>query len=176
MTNILETLVQVICEMLTHLVRFSAFLFTILVSFALAFYVFFISCYEDDERVQASYGTLHSSMLTMFRAILGDFDFDVIRDAEDSCGRPAWANEISNLLLVIYLVIMTVLLLNLLIAILSTVHSKMDENATKAFYLVRSRAIQQNWRAVVDRRFPPPLNLVSPLLGCIADFPSFVQR
>lgn len=42
-------------------------------------------------------------------------------------------------------------------------------NAEEEFHLARARLIQQSWRAVLKGRQPPPLNLLMPVMGLIAD-------
>lgn len=110
------------------------------------------------------------ALLTLFKAMLGDFDFDVLLEADGMCERAPWSNAASVLLMVSYLVIMAILLLNLLIAVLSTAHAEVEKNAKQEFHLARSRAIQQTWQSVVDDLLPSPLNLIMPLLGVLVDF------
>lgn len=154
---------------MSHLVRFSIFVIVIMSGFAIAFHVFFFKCYDDDYNIHEAFGSLDRSLLTLFRAMLGDFDFDVLMAAEDSCGRPPAAKVAGILLLVFYLVIMAILLLNLLIAVLSTAHAEVEKNAKAEFHLARSRAVQQTWGTVLEDRLPSPLNLVSPILGITVD-------
>lgn len=56
--------------MLEHLLRFSVFILAIMGSFALAFMALFSLC--DGDLVFTNFG---SSLLTMFGAMLGDFNF-----------------------------------------------------------------------------------------------------
>lgn len=138
-------------------------------SFALAFFILFLDCYSNDSDVMAAFGSVDKSMLTLFQAMLGGFEFEVLIKADDDCGRPQWANSASVCLLVTYVVIMAVLLLNLLIAVLSTAHAEVDKNANEEFHLARSRAIQQIWRNVLEGHLPSPMNLVMPILGTAVD-------
>ncbi|CAM9118086.1 unnamed protein product, partial [Sphacelaria rigidula] len=64
---------------------------------------------------------------------------------------------------------MLVLLLNLLIAVLSTRHAEVYANAEKEFHLARAKLIQYSWKAVSYGRQPPPFNLVTPVLGFTVD-------
>lgn len=68
------------------------------------------------------------------------------------------------------MVIMGVVLLNLLIAVLSTAHDKVYANAEKEFHLARARLIYQSARVVERRRPPPPLNLIKLVGGILVDF------
>lgn len=69
----------------------------------------------------------------------------------------------------VYMVILAVVLLNLLIAVLSTAHSKVYDNGDKEFHLARAKLIYQSARVVTRRRPPPPLNLVKAVLGTLID-------
>lgn len=114
-----------------HTIRFSAFIVVILTSFALAFHALFINCNEDRE-LFTKFGTFPSALLTIFAASLGEFG-DIIKDLKEidyHCeGNPA--NDIAYIasvfFLVTYLVIMAVVLLNLLIAVLSSEHQKASQ-------------------------------------------------
>lgn len=67
------------------------------------------------------------------------------------------------------MITMSVVLLNLLIAVLSTAHEKVYANAEKEFHLARARLIYQSARVVARRRPPPPLNLVKVAVGVLLD-------
>lgn len=62
---------------------------------------------------------------------------------------------------------MSVVLLNLLIAVLSTAHDEVYANAEKEFHPARARLIYQSARVVARRRPPPPLNLVKVVVGVL---------
>ncbi|CAM9277026.1 unnamed protein product [Scytosiphon promiscuus] len=64
---------------------------------------------------------------------------------------------------------MSILLLNLLIAVLSTAHAEVYANAEKEFHLARAKLIQQSWQDVQKERQPPPINLIMPIVGLLAD-------
>lgn len=115
----LGPMTQIIWTMLSHLVHFSFFLLVLITSFALTFYGLYSSCVNGNE----SYGTLADATLSMFKAMLGDFEFDDLRPSTD-CNHPDFAEDAATALLVVYLVLVTVLFLNLLIAILSTAHAE----------------------------------------------------
>lgn len=119
----LGPMTQIIWTMLSHLVHFSVFLLVLITSFALTFYGLYSSCVDGNE----SYGTLADALLSMFKAMLGDFDFDDLRPSTD-CKHPDFAEDAATALLVIYLVLVAVLFLNLLIAILSTVHAEVRKS------------------------------------------------
>ena len=71
---------------------------------------------------------------------------------------------------------MTVVLLNLLIAVLSTAHDEVYQNAEKEFHLARTRLIVQSARSVAHRRPPPPLNLAKAVFGLAVDTGTEVYR
>ncbi|CAM9947328.1 unnamed protein product, partial [Discosporangium mesarthrocarpum] len=102
-------MVQVIFDMLRELARFSLILIVIMLGFAMAFFALFRDRSEAPPWVDAgeTYGV---SVLTLFRAALGDFNleefYNILHGDAGIC------------LMVVYLTIMTVMLLNLLIAVL----------------------------------------------------------
>lgn len=64
---------------------------------------------------------------------------------------------------------MAILMLNLLIAVLSTVHDSVNENAEMEFHLARNKFVQNSSSAVTDGRLPPPFNLLVALTGLVVD-------
>lgn len=132
----LGPMTQIIWTMLSHLGKFSVFVAVLMASFALTFHVLFYTCEDsnstrEDGLLYESFNTFGDSYLTMFKAMLGDFDFDSFKYA-NQCYRPEWAEEVGVTLLVLYLAIMAILLLNLLIAVLSTAHAEVrDEFGSK---------------------------------------------
>lgn len=120
----LGPMTQIIWTMLSHLARFSVFVVVVTASFAVTFLVLVASC-DDDHVLTTAYGNFADAYLSMFRAMLGDFDFDTLEFASE-CGLPSLTESALVGLLVLYLVIMSILLLNLLIAILSTVHAEVS--------------------------------------------------
>lgn len=121
----LGLLTQITWTMFSHLARFSAFVIVNIASFAVTFNELFFTCSEGSALNEA-YGTFTDACLTMFRAMLGDFDFDNFK-LVGQCNRPPQAEVAGVGLLVFYLAIMSILLLNLLIAVLSTVHAEVSE-------------------------------------------------
>lgn len=67
------------------------------------------------------------------------------------------------------MVTMSVVLLNLLIAVLSTAHDEVYANAEKEFHLARARLVYQSAHVVSRGRPPPPLNLLKVVLGLLVD-------
>ncbi|CAM9931417.1 unnamed protein product, partial [Ectocarpus sp. 13 AM-2016] len=173
---------QVIWRMISDTLRFSAFISVVMLSFALAFHAVFHTCgeYEDpacntnddpDFPLRDAFGTFGRSFVTVFSAALGGPDFELYEAAgsECRCKLPDGAREAGIFLMVVYMVIMAVVLLNLLIAVLSTAHSKVYDNADKEFHLARAKLIYQSARVVTHRRPPPPLNLVKAVVGTLID-------
>lgn len=168
--------------MLKELVQFSVVLLLVMVGFAVSFNALYVTdtvfvekrlddCDVNDHPVVEAFGTFRGALLTMFQSMLGSFDFDSFHaryenaDGED-CGSLRYS-EFGVILLVMYLVITAVMLLNLLIAVLSTTHSEVHQNAPKEFQLARAKLILQSEEDVLKDVLPPPFNLVKPLLGMI---------
>ncbi|CAM9818127.1 unnamed protein product, partial [Discosporangium mesarthrocarpum] len=88
----------------------------------------------------------------MFKALLGDFDFDnAFLDSEHG--------HVRKILLCLYVTVMTIMFLNWLIAVLSTQHSKVDCNAEKEAHFSRALIIQKCADNVQKDRIPAPFNL-----------------
>ncbi|CAM9923666.1 unnamed protein product, partial [Scytosiphon promiscuus] len=173
---------QVIWRMMSHTLRFSAFLAMVMLSFALAFHAVFHTCgtyvdpdacYLDGEDfpLRDAFGTFGSSFITVFDLALGGPDFQLFDDPGDDCrcNLPDGARGAGVVLMVAYMITMAVVLLNLLIAVLSTAHDEVYVNAEKEFHLARARLIVQSARSVAKQRPPPPINLAKVILGILVD-------
>ena len=115
----LGPMTQIIWGMLSHLARFSVFFVVLIMSFALTFNVLLGGC----EAGNGSYVSFAYANLSLFKAMLGDFDFEDIMGTEE-CGYQPFTKNAATVLLVVFLVIVAILLMNLLIAVLSTVHAE----------------------------------------------------
>lgn len=71
---------------------------------------------------------------------------------------------------------MSVVLLNLLIAVLSTAHGEVHANADKEFHLARAKLIYQSAYVVQCQRLQPPLNLIKLVFGVVADMVTEICR
>lgn len=120
---------QIVWKMLFHLARFSVFMVVVMVGFALSFLTLFSNCEgELGERFE-DFG---ASLLTLFHAMLGGASFDMFDDEIIDCKGASWDHHAGIFLLVAYLIVMSILLLNLLIAVLSTVHDKVSATRKQA--------------------------------------------
>lgn len=82
-------------------------------------------------------------------AFLSDANFDGFEaDRNSTCTGPSWQFDAGITLLTIYIVLQAILMLNLLIAVLSTVHDNVSENAITEFHLARSQFIQVIFRVM----------------------------
>ena len=168
--------------MMTELVQFSLVLLLVMLGFAASFSALYDtdtvlvqqldpSCDVRDHPVVMAFGEIGDSLLTIFVAMLGEFDFSVFYERYENgdgldCGGVMHI-EAGVALMVIYLVIMAVMLLNLLIAVLSTAHAEVQQNASKEFQLARAKIIIQSGEDVLNDVLPPPFNLLKPVLGAV---------
>ncbi|CAM9693566.1 unnamed protein product, partial [Ectocarpus sp. 12 AP-2014] len=85
--------------------------------------------------------TFGDSFVTVFTYALGGPDFEAFQLAggDCRCDLPEGARNAGIFLLVVYMITMTVVLLNLLVAVLSTTHGKVYANAEKEFHHARAR-------------------------------------
>ncbi|CAM9651710.1 unnamed protein product [Ectocarpus fasciculatus] len=169
--NTFGPMTQIIWNMLFHLARFSVFMLVVMVSFALAFHSLYSdpNCSEGDELFE-SYSTIRESLLDMFKAMLGDPNFNRFEAGRNlTCTGPSWEFDAGITLLTMYVVLQAILMLNLLIAVLSTVHDTVSENAITEFHLARSQFIQASAASVEGGRLPPPLNLLMAAILIVVD-------
>lgn len=143
--SVLTAFLQVIYMMATVLLQFGIVIGTVLLGFAVAFY----SLFRELEGL-----TLSSALLDVFKAMLGEVGF-----FDNFAGTPYYT--VATLLLVVYLVIMAIMLLNLLIAVLSTAHSNVEEGV---LLRVANARVLMFYRRVVDVDIlPEPFNLIQML-------------
>lgn len=168
--------------MVNQLAQFSLVLLLVMLGFAASFSALYgndtalveqkgASCDVSEHPIVAAFGTLGDALLTMFGSMLGEFDFGVFFERYedengDDCGGVLYV-EAGISLMAVYLVVMTVMLLNLLIAVLSTAHAEVQKNAPKEFQLARAKLIMQSGEDVLNDVLPPPFNLIKPVLGLL---------
>lgn len=126
----------------------------IMVGFAVAF----IALIVDDT---TTFGTV---FVGVFNAMLGDTgifdDYTFISSF--------WVSVLN----MVYLVLMTIVMLNLLIAVLSTEHAKVDERSDYSFGVSKIRMIKLYQKVVDTDLLSPPFNLVQLAISlpfCLAD-------
>lgn len=96
-------------------------------------------------------------------------NFDVFDKDDFPCQGPTWQYDAGVALLVLYMVNMAILMLNLLIAVLSTVHDTVHERAELEFNLTRNQFIQRGAGVVARGHLPPPLNLLMVVVSAAID-------
>lgn len=134
--------VQVLYGMASELGQFLVVMTVVMLGFSLSFFALF-----KDAKGQ----TFRDSLLDVFQAMLGEVGlFDEFVGTQFDVA--------ATVLLVFYLVIMSIMLLNLLIAVMSTAHGKVEELVL--IRVARAR-VYMYYRWVVDHdALPPPLNVV----------------
>ena len=133
---------QVIFSMYTELVQFGVVMGVVMVGFAIAF--FGLLGEIDDS-------TFKESLLNVFVAMLGEVSlFDEFVGTR--------YKAVGTLLLATYLIIMSIMLLNLLVAVLSTSHSKLEGNVL--IRVSRARLYMMFRWVVADDVLPAPFNLL----------------
>lgn len=137
--------------MTSTLLAFGAVMLVVIIGFAMALHVLFHDLDNFGE-----------TQLRLFTAMAGDTEiFD-----EFSGER---LDTVAIILVVVYLFIVTTMLLNLLIAILSTAHAQVQGNVGVEFKVSKARIVAC-YRMVVDKDLLPiPFNLVQ-LLGSLVAF------
>ena len=100
---------QVMIRMVGKVFQFAIVLIIVMMGFVVSFW---------DEAETESFEVM---WVAVFKAMLGDFG-----DVEDLTTDPDWVDRV---VFVLYLVVMTVMLLNLLIAVLTIAHANIEERA-----------------------------------------------
>lgn len=125
-----------------EMVEFAMVLLVVLLGFTMSFHALF--------RDFDSYG---ETCLNLLKAMLGEVSlFDEFPDER--------YEAVATVLLVVYLIIITIMMLNLLIAVLSTSHARVQEHAEQEYRLLKARLIQHYRLVVRDDLLPAPFNLV----------------
>lgn len=119
--------------------------------FAISFYSLFSGCTsrDPDAPQELVFDTFHGSLLIMFDAMLGNVDLMSFQ-SDVVCSNPERMGDLGLLLLASYMVIMAIILLNLLIAILSTVHSDVNQNIEQEYQLARTNTIYKTAKNVIQ--------------------------
>lgn len=134
--------------MTAEIVQFGLVALVVILGFTMSFYSLFRTSGKG-------YG---STWLDLFGVILGDIEW-VEEIPDDSY------NPVPGILFVAFNIIMTIMLLNLLVAVLTTSHAKIEANADREFKVSKARLIE-HYRMVVDERtLPAPFNLVQHVLS-----------
>lgn len=140
--------------MIGELIKIAVVIFVVMIGFAMSFHALF----RDVD-------TFGQTFLTLFKGMLGEVGFF---DDFPGDGYSEY-EEVATALFTIYLVVIAIMLLNLLIAVLSTSHAKVQDKAEQEFRVSRALVIDY-YRLVVDKHLlPPPCNLVQ-LLVCLPSF------
>eukprot|EP00903_Cladosiphon_okamuranus_P009455 g9014.t1 len=139
--------IQMMAILFGEMLQFALVLGTIMMGFTVSFFALF-----NEEQ---SYG---ECWLDVFKAMLGEVG--VFEDLyEDSVYR-----NVAKVLLVMYLLVVGVMLLNLLIAVLSTEHAKVDQQQDRAFRESKVQLMKLYGRIVEGDQLPTPFNLVQLVL------------
>jgi len=143
-------------SMATVLMQFGVILVVVMMGFATSFFALFRDVYSFEE-----------TLLNLFKTILGDVE---LFDELDDISRERYA-VVGRLLLVIFVIVVTIMLLNLLIAILSTAHADVHSNTEKEFKVSTARTVEHYRLAVELDLLPAPFNLLQTCCLC-----RFMQR
>eukprot|EP00752_Nemacystus_decipiens_P006624 g5955.t1 len=140
--------IQMMIILVGEMMHFGMVLGTIMMGFTVSFYALF-----REERI---YGEL---WLDVFKAMLGEVGvFEELYD--DSVHR-----NVAKVLLVFYLIFVSVMLLNLLIAVLSTEHAKLEQQQDRAFRQSKVRLMKLYGRMVEGDQLPTPFNSLQLVLS-----------
>lgn len=128
--------------MTSTLLQFGAVILVVMIGFAMALHVLF-----------SDIDTFGQTMLGLFNAMLGDTNF-----FEEFNG--SRYDRVATILVVVYLFIVTIMLLNLLVAILSTSHAQVQDNVGTEFKVSKARIVAYYRMVVSEDLLPAPFNLL----------------
>lgn len=144
---------QVVFRMTRILLKFGFVMAVVMLGFTMAFHVLF-----------RDFDSFGESFLDLFKAMLGDTDFFEVFSGDTY-------DFVATFLLVVYLFIVTVMLLNLLVAILSTSHAQVEENIEREFKVSIARMMDHYQLVVTNDMLPTPFNLLQlvvwPIAWCV---------
>ncbi|CAB1104558.1 unnamed protein product [Ectocarpus sp. CCAP 1310/34] len=141
---------SVVFRMTRILLKFGFVMAVILLGFIMAFHVQF-----------RDFDSFGESFLDLFKAMLGDNDFFKVFSGDTY-------DFVATFLLVVGLFIVTVMLLNLLVAILSTSHAQVAENIDREFKVSIARMMDHYQLVVTNDMLPTPFNLLQLVVWPIA--------
>lgn len=128
--------------MTTDLLKFGMVMLVVMLGFVMSFHA-----------IANGSNSFGETWLDIFKAMLGEVDL-----FDDFAGGPY--DPAATLLLVVYLLVITVMLLNLLIAVLSTLHGQVAGNAEREYKVTKARLIKYYRQVVKEDLLPVPFNLV----------------
>ncbi|CAN0027010.1 unnamed protein product [Ectocarpus sp. 12 AP-2014] len=143
-------MVQVVFRMTTVLLKFGFVMAVVMLGFTMAFHVLF-----------RDFDSFGESFLELFKAMFGETTFFNAFSGDTY-------DAVATILLVVYLSIVTILLLNLLVAILSTSHSKVQKNIDREFKASIARMMDYYQLVVTNDILPAPFNLLQLIVWPIA--------
>ena len=162
-------MVNVIFKMVQELMKFIILMIIITAAFA----IFFVSMYsehsvmqdgidrdqlEEDDACAAlcNYRTLKETLITLFTAMNGEFEMDFSDANYGEYGRAA---------LGLFVLFVAILMLNLLVALMATAYSQVEEDKDRYFLLARATAILILEERVLRNALPAPLNVFVEVLA-----------
>eukprot|EP01083_Nonionella_stella_P122850 369792_1 len=153
----LGPMVQMIFKMMDDIAAFFEIMFILFLGFAFAL-MFILGDVHPD------FDTPLNSALTLFIAIVAEFDFGAFSEETDDDTNSSLV-YFGYGVMILYLIIGSLVLLNLLVAMMATTYEHIDQNATSEIIFAR---FQLALSLDDDPSFmPPPLNLLAMVLVVI---------
>ena len=109
--------------------------------------------FTDPDRELSWFQSFPRACETLFIAMLGVLDESQITEVRSRY------EIIGPLVIIIYLIITSIILLNLLIAILSNIYKKIDEKSNEEWMFLWASTVMRLQKEV-EETLPPPLNVV----------------
>eukprot|EP00039_Didymoeca_costata_P012591 m.182200 g.182200 ORF g.182200 m.182200 type:complete len:776 (-) comp15523_c0_seq17:189-2516(-) len=156
--SLLGPLQLIIAGIMKDLAKFLVFLAMFMVAFSLAL----TKVYENSTDPSGPLGSVWRTLETLGWALFGLVELDML---EPSTGEFRDSTEaMGKVLFAIYMITVFILLINLLIAMLSSTYNRISSNADIEWKYARAMLIRSYQEAPI---VPPPLNLISDFFGII---------
>jgi hypothetical protein len=151
--------------MLNDLIDFLAILGIILFGFTVSMHAMF--------REMHGYHSIIETFLTLFLAALGEFDFDALQISAEH-GKYDTTFIFGSVLLLVYLLLATVLLLNLVVAKFSSTYMRIEATSYEKWCLLFAQVVEDYHQSKEKKAkqsslcaVPPPLNIFTALAGVL---------
>lgn len=142
-------LLRMMLRMLTDVINFALLMSLFVVGFSVSFY--YLLSERSEDVGNDNYSSVGNATLTMFRAMVGDFDYGdfegLDRDTRIFC----------QVLMSVYISISAVILLNMLIAMMSETYGDVQDQSILQYQYGRATVIK--YFDDDDNELPPPLNI-----------------
>jgi hypothetical protein len=165
LNKVLGPLILMIMKMIVDLINFMSIFFLLICGFTVTMY----SMFKQIE----GYHTLGTTLLTLFKAALGEFDYDALQQSA-KFGKFDSTYMYGSSLLCIFLLLATVLLLNLVVARFSSTYLRIEKRSYQEWCLLVADLCKEHHTAKDTASshsalcaVPAPLNILTAIAALL---------